>query len=196
MRRIICILLTTCLLCTLTSCGPFKQESITENIEESTDAEALAQEGISLVHAGSYEDAFPLLSRASELGDPSAQQTLGWCYFYGYGVDINEEEAFRLFKLAADQGYVLSQYSVGYSYFFGSGVEQNYDEAVKYFNLAADQDLVDAWVALGKCYYYGYGVEKDFEKAAQLYQKAQDGGYEPDDSDQEIIDEVLGENKK
>ena len=190
--KIVYILLIVCTFSIFTGCGPAKSNGDTGTAQNSSEASSLAQEGNALVLEGRYEEAIPLLEKAVELGDPVGLQTLGWCYFFGYGVDKDDDKAFSLYMQAADQGYVLADYAVGYCYYYGVGADQDYDEAAKYFKLAADQDLVDAWVAMGECYYYGNGVEKDFEESAKWYQKALDADFEPSEEDQKIINEVLG----
>ena len=187
------ILLFTCIFFMFTGCRTVKNKIENEAAQNNSEAAALAQEGNALVVEGRYEDAIPLLEKASELGDPVGQQSLGWCYFFGYGVEQDGDKAFDLYMKAADQGYVLAEYAVGYCYYYGIGAEQNYDEAARYFKMAADQDLVDGWVAMGECYYYGNGVEKDFKKSAEMYQKALDADFTPSAEDQIIIQEVMSQ---
>ena len=48
-----------------------------------------------------------------------------------------------------------------------------------------------AFLDYGDCYYLGIGVEQDLKTAGQWYQKALEG-YEPDETDQEHLREVMG----
>ena len=40
-----------------------------------------------------YDAAVPLLQEAAEQGDPDAQSYLGYCYYYGTGVEQDFEKA-------------------------------------------------------------------------------------------------------
>ena len=73
-------------------------------------------------------------------------------------------------------------------------MEQDYNEAFRLYQLAADQAFPVAMFAVGDCYYLGTGAEKDLGAAAEWYQKALDAGYEPDETDQAHLKEVLGKD--
>ena len=70
---------------------------------------------------------------------------------------------------------------------------KDYGKALEYFHLAADKGDADAMFGLGECYYLGVSVEKDPDKAAEWYRKALDAGYEPDETVQEHLKVVLGD---
>ena len=76
---------------------------------------------------------------AANLGNASAQNDLGDCYYKGQGVAQNYEEAVKWYRKAAEQGNKDAQYSLGYCYYDGRGVPINYEEAVKWFRKAARQ---------------------------------------------------------
>ena len=130
---------------------------------------------------------------AADQGNADAQNNLGYSYSSGEGVEQDYEKAVEYYQLAADQGNADAQYNLGYSYYFGEGVEQDYEKAVEYYQLTADQEVPAAMFALGDCYYLGNGVDQDLKKAEEWYQKALDAGYEPDETDQEHLIDVLGE---
>ncbi len=54
--------------------------------------------------ARDYERALPLLREQAALGNPHAQYTLGYMYYYGQGVPEDVEEALRWIRMAAAQG--------------------------------------------------------------------------------------------
>lgn len=54
--------------------------------------------------AQDYTSALPLLRHEAELGNPHAQYTLGYMYYYGQGVVEDVEEALKWIRLAAAQG--------------------------------------------------------------------------------------------
>lgn len=79
------------------------------------------------------------------------------------------------------------------NYFYGKGVEQDYAKAVEYYTLAAEQGEPAGLFGLGECYYLGQGLEKDLDKATEWYRKALEAGFEPDETDQAHLKEVLGD---
>lgn len=115
--------------------------------------------------------------KAAEAGDTDAQETLGFIYQMGDGVEQNYEEAVRWYRLAAEKGKAQAQFKLGLCYERGEGVEQNYMEAVKWYKLAADQGDADAQYMLSVCYYTGNGVIQDIEKAEKLCRKAAEQGH-------------------
>ena len=140
-----------------------------------------------------YEEAVKYFRLAADQGLSWAQQNLGLCYFLGAGVEQDCEEAVRLYRLAADQGDEVATFNIGYSYYFGMGVEQDYEEAFKHFLQAAEKGVPVAMFAVGDCYNLGNGVKKDPDAAAEWMRKSLAAGYEPDESDQAHLKEVLGE---
>jgi len=77
----------------------------------------------------------------AEKGHAIAQNNLGFCYHYGYGVPQNKTEAAQLYRLAVDQGYTTAQNNLGYCYHYGCGVPQNNTEMARLYRLAADQGV-------------------------------------------------------
>ncbi len=71
---------------------------------------------------------------------------------------------------------------------------RDFGKAVELIAKAADQAFPVAMFAVGDCYYLGTGAEKDLGAAAEWYQKALDAGYEPDETDQAHLKEVLGKD--
>ena len=53
-----------------------------------------------------YEDSFNWIKKAAELGDPVAQNNLGYMYDNGLGTVENKKLAYRWFKKAAEQNQV------------------------------------------------------------------------------------------
>ena len=104
------------------------------------------------------------------------------------------EAAIPLLREAAEKGDATGQLELGNCYYNGLGIEKDDQEAVKYYQLSAEQGVPVAMFAYGDCYYLGNGVEQDLKKASEWYQKALSAGYEPDESDQEHLAEVLGED--
>ena len=89
---------------------------------------------------------------------------LGFCHYYGIGVDNNKdnkERAFTLFRLAAEQGFAAAQYFAGVCYLEGEGVTKDEQMAVEFFQRAADQQNSYGKYFLGLCLGSGNGIEKD-----------------------------------
>ncbi|MBR3430808.1 MAG: SEL1-like repeat protein, partial [Clostridia bacterium] len=90
----ICLLLVVCLI--LSACSAFA--------EGTAETAALVEQAWVAMEAEDYETAVPLLQKAADLGDATAQRRLGACYGAGLGIQRDEKEAVKYFQLAADQG--------------------------------------------------------------------------------------------
>ena len=97
---------------------------------------------------------------------------LGGEYYWGYGVDQNDEQAVYWYRKAAVQGHALGQFNLGDMYRKGYGVEQDYEQAVYWYRKAAVQCNEYSQYELGNMYETGRGVEKDYEQAQYWYRKA------------------------
>ncbi len=106
-----------------------------------------------------------------------AQNTLGYCYKNGIGVEENVKKAVRLYRLSAEQGNVSAQKSLAYCYYVGIGVRRNDDEAVRLYRLAAEQGDRVAQFNLALCYERGIGGKKDTREVMNLYRLAADQGH-------------------
>ena len=124
-----------------------------------------------------YQKAVYWFRKAAEQGDDSAQGMLGWCYYYGRGIEQNYTEAVYWFRKEAEQGDDSAQYMLGRCYYYGRGIEQNYTEAVNWYRKAAEKDYAKGQWNLGLCYYYGRGVDKSYADAVSWYQKDADKEY-------------------
>ena len=109
-------------------------------------------------------------------GDCVAQNSLGYMYKNGHGVEQSYETAVEWYRKAADQGNAAAQYNLGFMYQYGHGVEQSNEKAVEWYRKAADQGNAAAQYNLGFMYENGHGVEQSNEKAVEWYRKAADQG--------------------
>lgn len=87
----------------------------------------------------SYDQAFPLFQKAAELGNASAQNYLGECFYCSRGTTGDYREAVKWYRSAAEQGNANAQFSLGYCYENGTGVERNIPEAAKWYRKSAAQ---------------------------------------------------------
>ena len=108
----------------------------------------------------------------AEDGDAGAQNALGRCYYFGYGVGKNYHEAVKWWKKAAAEGHADAQHNLGYCYDSGNGVSQDYHEAVRWYRKAAKRGHIDAQYNLGVCYANGNGVDKNDNEAVEWWKKA------------------------
>ena len=141
---------------------------------------------------------------AAERGNLLARSNLAALFFYGKGVEQNDDKAKYWFNMAgeieiynnlveerrknkqkavdwytkaAEQGYAQAQCNLGICYKLGQGVDKDEKKAVEWYAKAAEQGLASAQCNLGVCYDYGQGVDKDEKKAAEWYTKAAEQGY-------------------
>ena len=118
------------------------------------------------------------LLEAAALGDLDAAYILGWCYWYGVGVDQNFEEAFAWFHtLAAEEDDPRAYIYAADAYYSGLGVEQDYGEALRWYMLAAQEGDGRAMAMLAQMYREGQGVRQDDTKAERWQDRAEEAGY-------------------
>lgn len=132
---------------------------------------------------GNYEKAAMAYRVAAELGNPTAQNNLGWLYANGLGVERDQKEAYKWYSLAAEQDEIYALSNLGDFYANGVVVEEDQAKAVEYYTRAADKGLAMAQTRLGCAYFHGQGTKQDQEKAVQLFLKAAEQG----DSDAQYI---------
>ena len=114
--------------------------------------------------------------KAAEQGDAGAQNSLGWHYRDGEGVEKDPVEAVAWHRKAAEQGDSQAQHYLGEHYRDGEGVENDPVEAVAWYRKAAEQDFALAQYNLGVHYREGWGVEKDPVEAVAWFRKAAEQG--------------------
>ena len=117
--------------------------SIEAAAEAVTPADDL-QKGLAAYEAGDYETALAILTPLAWAGNADAQNTLGWMYDYGHGVEENDAEAVKWYRPAAEQGNAIAQNNLGKMYEYGIGVSQNDEEAIKWYRSAAEQGHAEA----------------------------------------------------
>ncbi|MDL2227184.1 sel1 repeat family protein, partial [Deltaproteobacteria bacterium OttesenSCG-928-M10] len=118
------------------------------------------------------EEAFTLLSKAAEEGQPQAMNSLGTLYERGLGVARNYSQALAWYQKAAAAGLAEGFHQVGQAYELGKGVAADQAEAVKYYQRAAQMKLAEANYRLATLSLAGPPAKPD-EKKALEYLKAQ-----------------------
>lgn len=156
------------------------------------DGAAEFQKGVVLYQAKNYAEAFPLLKKASEKGQPKAMIALATMYFTGLGVTENRTEAFNWYKKSAEKGEASAMYMLGSMYLEGIGSIQNKIEAQNWLQKSADKGYEKAKTALQKMQSQtaiiadngneentkGVALhkEKKYAEAMEWYKKAADKG--------------------
>lgn len=121
-----------------------------------------------------YDNAFPYYKQALE--KDLVTEGLGYCLFFGYGVESNEPEAFKYFLMAAERGYVRAMYRTGLAYYYGWGIKENKEEAFRWFNEGAQNEQNASRYYLGKMLIDGEGCTADVASGVQwLRQSAEEG---------------------
>ena len=136
--------------------------------ESEQDPQSVSAQGLDLVQ----------VRQMAEQGNMSAQIIMGWCYYYGDGVQKDKVESAKWYLKAAEQGEPSAQSHIGDCYDEGDGVEKNMSEAARWYRKAAVQGDADAQYNLGLCYDNGDGVLQDKVEAVKWYRKAAEQGYE------------------
>lgn len=77
------------------------------------------------------------LTKLSLAGDPSAQCSLAYCCFNGWGVKVNKPLAVKWYKMAAKLGNLNAIVGLGECYKNGNGVRQDLKKAQYFFTLAS-----------------------------------------------------------
>ena len=124
--------------------------------------------GRCLERLSSYEEAVKWFRKSAEQGFAEAQNSLGRCYYCGYGVVLNSAEGIKWYLKAAEQGHADAQLSMGLIY----EDKEDYVNAAIFYQKAADQEVAEAQYRLGNCYEFGHGVKQDMDKALEWYRKA------------------------
>lgn len=114
-----------------------------------------------------------------EITDPKEQFELALQYYYGEGIEKNEEEAVYWFSESAEQGYSEAQYSMGVCYMEGTGgLTISMYKAFQWWLKAAEQGHMEAQYNVGLCFKDGVGTLKDPYEAKDWFKKAAEQGHE------------------
>lgn len=109
-------------------------------------------------------------------GNAESQNSLGYAYKKGNGVEKDFYKAIKWYRISAEKGNTLAQSNLGYAYHYGEGVEKDYNQAIKWFRKSAEQGNASAQYRLGFYYRNGEGVEEDLYEAVKWYRKSAEQG--------------------
>ena len=138
--------------------------------EAQAEAMALYDQALPLIEAGDAEGV-RLLSRAANLGFPTAQYELSRLYETGgAGVAPDLVEARRWAERAARGGEIRAMHNLAMALYAGTGGQLDQAQAMHWFQAAAERGLVASQYNLARLYERGaQGVEPDLTKAYQWY---------------------------
>ena len=85
-----------------------------------------------------YRKAIEVLKRASETGDTSAMNNLGWLYMHGLGCEPQYELAFKLFEIASKNASAAATFHLGEMYEAGMGVARDLEKAKEFYSVAVE----------------------------------------------------------
>jgi TPR repeat protein len=109
--------------------------------------------------------------KAAGLGDPSAENEIGYFYEMGIGVSPNSSRAVHWYQLAASAGLLDAKVNLGIAYLWGKGVPQDPKMAEQLISEAANKGSGIGAAYMGEMYNYGEGVAKDHTTAENWYEK-------------------------
>ena len=110
--------------------------------------------------------------KAADLGDPGAQNELGYLYVWGIGVERSPEQAFRWFARASGEGSQQAKLNMAVMYMKGMGVARDPKFAVTLLEDLAEKRSARAEDYLGLLYLDGVGVERDSRAAEEWFSRS------------------------
>jgi uncharacterized protein len=109
--------------------------------------------------------------KAAGLGDPSAENEIGYFYEMGIGVSPNPSRAVHWYQLASSAGFPDAKVNLGIAYLWGKGVPQDQKMAEQLINEAANKGSGIGAAYMGEMYNFGEGVPQDQAAAEHWYEK-------------------------
>jgi hypothetical protein len=94
--------------------------------------------GMKALLYGLLAEPVKIRERANE-GDAYSQWRLGFCYFFGAGIQHDFTEAVKWFQKATKQGSAEAQFALGRCYQYGCGLTQDLERAKQWYGDAAKQ---------------------------------------------------------
>ncbi len=124
-----------------------------------------------------HAEAVRLYMPCADAGDHDAQETIGYMYLMGKGVDKDSEIAIRLLTAAADGGNARAAYRIAYMYDNGQCyVDQDLEKAVAWYRRAADMGSADAAFQLSGILFMKDTKWFDMKGGQKYLQQAAEGG--------------------
>lgn len=110
--------------------------------------------------------------KAAGLGDPVAQNQIGYFYQSGTGVPVDAVRAVHWYQLSAANGLPAAKVNLANAFIWGIGVKRDSKTAEKLLREAADKGDGTAATYLGDMHFQGDGIPKDEAAGRKWYEKA------------------------
>ena len=163
---------------------PFCREPVVDEEEKekrmmkrikANDPAALCEMGTKLFYEGEYEGALEYYTKAAELGEAVAHCQLGYMYWFGRGVERDEEKGVYHYDKAAIGGHPDARYNLGCVEHYNGNMER----AVKHFIIAANLGHEGSMKALWGHYSAGDITKEELEVTLRTHQAAVDSMKSP-----------------
>ena len=108
-----------------------------------------------------------------------AWTNLGYCYYYGRDIPVDDEKAFNCYMRAAIQGNANALYKIGDMYRYGRYVAKDEQMALIFYEQTLNETYnnapvrADIFKRIGECALYGIGMEKDIYRALEMLTKSE-----------------------
>ncbi|MCD7839129.1 MAG: tetratricopeptide repeat protein [Erysipelotrichaceae bacterium] len=127
-----------------------------------------------------FEQAYQLVQSDNKIADDdlgTLYEQLGYCYYYGKGVQQSYDDAYKVFIKAIDYGNIsVSAWLIGNMYLEGHSVEVDHVKAIEYYEKAAHDGNTTVMEDLGYYYRVGKYVQQDQQKAIYWYTQSANKG--------------------
>ena len=110
--------------------------------------------------------------KAADLGDPAAQNEMGYLYVWGLGVDRDPSQAFKWFARSAGSGWQQAKLNLAVLYMRGIGVTKDAAFGRQLMTDLAQRGNARAQDYLGVMYLDGDGVAKDPRAAEEWFSRS------------------------
>ena len=117
------------------------------------------------------------LIREAGADDADALNALGCAYFFGYGVEQDNERCFALWKRAAALGSARGFYHLSCAYHSGTGTEPDTELSIACCRTACELGMGIAAHRMGLRYLHGNGVSINHDQAYQFFRLGVLRGY-------------------
>ncbi|MBP9694128.1 MAG: sel1 repeat family protein [Alphaproteobacteria bacterium] len=111
-----------------------------------------------------------LTDLSDRLQFPPAQNSLAFCYYWGLGVEKNDERMFNLLFQAAGQGFAVARRNLGWCYQEGKGIEKSFRAAFYMYKDALEGGMISALCDLARL--YEAATPPNIHEAERLYRYA------------------------
>ncbi|MGE0035681.1 MAG: tetratricopeptide repeat protein [Xanthobacteraceae bacterium] len=92
--------------------------------------------GLDAYNAGDYAEALANWGPLAQRGDAKSQASLGFLYYSGKGVRLDDQKALLWFSRAAEAGQPTAQFFLGLQYYYGRGVPRDLARAYSWCDIA------------------------------------------------------------